>query len=247
MLEERAALERETALLEFFGPLWPSAPHDLARPDLGVTAKQVTAFDATFEGAVGDQFKKLVEWAAAEAGVNPGLLAAVMIAETARSDYLTKKKVSSFTIGTDDYYAKRHDIARKVPAHAKVNWDRKRGPYADTNEQNRVVQSIDFMTGRDAALASAVYLKHGEEVLRAAAKAAGGDFDGLPIEVRLALLRVAFQGGHGAGRKYLRSALKGDDILIRKPQKKAGLRRKATIRAAQAMHLSQHVFGVVPK
>ncbi len=242
---EREELDAPYELLE--GVEMPSLEHeDSARPDLGLTAKQVTAYDPAFTGKYGERLKAVVASAAREAAVDSGLLASGMLAEARRVDYLTGKKVSSFRIGADDYYAKRRDIAAKVPAHAKVRWDTKTGPFTDTNKAGRKVLSIWFMSGRDAALASAVYLKHGEEVLRAAAKRAGGDFDRLPVEVRFMLSRLAFNLGHGGARAELARALNGVDVLIRTPQKKAGPRRKATIRTAQAMHLGQLVFGAAP-
>jgi hypothetical protein len=221
----------------------PAAP--TARPDLGVSARQVSDYDWAFQGKTGERFKDLVAWAAKEVDVNPGLLAVNLIAETRRGDYLTKDRVSSFLVGADDFYEKRHDIAAKVPAFRKVKWDEK-SKTTNVNERGRRVTTIKFASGRDALLASAVYLKHGEVVLRQAAKQSQRDFDTLPVEVRLALLRLAFNAGHGRALRNLREALEGKDVLIRKPRKKAGPQRRATIHAARAMHLSETVFGVPP-
>ncbi|MCK5668407.1 MAG: hypothetical protein KAI15_04930, partial [Gammaproteobacteria bacterium] len=67
-----------------------------SRPDLGVSAKQVTAYDWVFRKKKGKKFKELVEWAADEVDINPGLLAVNLIAETRMRDYFAKSKVSSF-------------------------------------------------------------------------------------------------------------------------------------------------------
>jgi hypothetical protein len=112
--------------------------------------------------------------------------------------------------------------------------------------------TVQFNSGRDALLASAVYLKHGDVVLRDAAKAVGSDFDKLPVEVRFTLIRRAFNAGHGRAREELAKTLGGTDILVRDPKIECTAsnrtrtigRRCATIRAAQAIHLSEKLFGV---
>ncbi|HKR23975.1 MAG TPA: hypothetical protein VJS15_01855 [Allosphingosinicella sp.] len=213
-----------------------------ARADLGLTHGQVTAYDWAFAGPAGARFIALVRSVAKEVGLDPGLVAVNLIAEYYRDSYLGKAKLSSFQVGTDDYHAKRLDIAAKVPAHAKVRIDAKAGITLHTNETGRTVQSITFLSGADAALASAVYLKHGEAVLREEAKRLGGGFDTLSREARHMLIRFAFNAGHGAARAELAKALKGQEVLIRKPAKKAGPRQKATLRVAQATHVGGKYF-----
>jgi hypothetical protein len=88
--------------------------------DLGLTAEQVTHYDDTFTGTIGDRFKKVVEWAATETKVNPGLLAANLLAEERRGVHMRKGPVDSFLIGTDDFYDKRHQLKKLVPAYKKV-------------------------------------------------------------------------------------------------------------------------------
>lgn len=218
-----------------------------ARPDLGVSARQVTAYDWAFRKKKGKKFKELVEWAADEVDINPGLLAVNLIAETRMRDYFAKSKVSSFLVGTDDFYDKRHDISRKVPAYSKIGWNKNQKPVGDLNETDRIVRTIHFDSGRDALLASAVYLKHGEVVLRQEAQKVGKDFDTLPVETRFALTRLAFHAGHGRAKKNLRQVLEGKEILIRKRKARAGPQRKATIHTARAMHLSELIFGISTK
>jgi hypothetical protein len=216
-----------------------------ARPDLGVTAKQVGAYDWAFTKERGERFRALVEWAAKEVGLNPGLVAENLIAEARRDVYLSKGPATSYNVGADDFYAKRRDIEAKVSAYKKVRWDpaTKRAHDNDAKRPRKVV-TVDFKSGPAALLGNAVYVKHGEEVLRTAAKAAGKDFDALPVEVRFALVRIAMNAGHGRALKNLTDALEGREVLIRKPMKVAGPQRNATIHAARAMHLSKSVFGV---
>jgi hypothetical protein len=208
----------------------------------GVSAKLISEYDWVFNRKWGDKFKQLVKWAAAEVNLNPGLVAVNLIAETSATDYLGGE-ISSFTIGVDDFYDKRKDVQQKVPAYSKISWHRPAG-LTDVNERGRTVNSVILKSGKDAALASAVYLKHGEEVLRQEASALKKNFDDIPLETRFALVRLGFNAGLGRAKKNLKAFLLNDEaVLILKPQKKAGPQRKATIRAAMAIYLSEVAFA----
>jgi hypothetical protein len=174
----------------------------------------------------------------------------------------------------------RGQLKDNVPAYSKVRFD----PVwtVDINEHNRKVKTITFKSGKDALLATAVYLKYAEIKLRKAAAKNGGDFDKFPVETRFALVRVAMASGHGGitpdgefiwfkrkNNKWVKAkegdrgavlrgvaprlatVLKGGDFLVRNneprrnPTKSAHItNRNATILAAQALHLSNSVFGV---
>jgi hypothetical protein len=228
-------------------PAPPGSKHS-ARPDLDVTTAQISAYDGAFKKSVGLRFKELVEGAAKEVDLNPGLVAVNLIAEAPLERYMTKKRVSTYDVGADDFYIKRQDIEAKVSAFKKLRWDEmsKRSHNNDAQKPREIV-TVDFYSGRDALLGNAVYVKHGEVVLREAAHKAGKEFDALPVEVRFALVRLACNAGHGRALRNLAEALSGRDVLIRKRQKKAGPQRRATIHAARAMHLSSWIFGVTPR
>jgi len=165
--------------------------------ELEVQGSLVAERDPEFVGARGKQFRELVEWAAELADLNPGFLAAVLLAERDKaSDYLNPGEISSFFTGADDFLAKSARMAANVPAFSQVHFDRNRR-LVDTNEAGRQVTTILFRSGKDAALATAVYLKDGEIKLRKGAAANGGDFDAFPVPVRLALTRIAMAAGHG--------------------------------------------------
>ncbi len=218
-------------------------------PDLGVTRKQIQAYDYLFNDKKKSrrQFKKLVIDAANKFDLNPGLLAVNLIRETLYVDYLKQSKISSFLVGVDDYYEKRHDIKAKVANEKLVKWDRTQTPTTDENETGRTVKTIKFDSGPDALMASAAYLKHGEIVLREEAESLSENFDLFNAELRFALSRLAFNAGLGRAKKNMKEFIvDGKDVLIRKPQSDAGPQRNATIAAAQAIHLSTTVFGVVP-
>jgi subtilisin family serine protease len=251
---------------------------------LVVSGKYVAERDSQFWGASGAKFRDLVEWAASEVDINPGLLGAVLLAEWDQNSlYLSPGVVRSFQSGTDDFFESRAQLAATVPAFSKVHFDLA-GKTTNTNEHGRVVTTIPFKTGKDAALATAVYLKYAEIKLRKGAKSNGGDFDTFSAETKFALVRIAMAAGHGGidsdgtlirfKKKHgnwspvakgerggilvgvasrLERVLAGDDILIRKDEPRQDpsqsghvTERNATILAAQALHLSDWIFGKPP-
>jgi V8-like Glu-specific endopeptidase len=259
----------------------PAIAKAVENTSLKVSAKYVLERDPMFAGDTGATFKALVEEVARDVDINPGFLAAVLLAEwDRRSLYLSPGKVTSFVSGTDDFFAMREQLKDNVPAFSKVRFD----PVwtTDINEHRRKVKTVTFKTGKDAALATAVYLKYAEIKLRKAAAANGGNFDTFPVEIRFALVRVAMGAGHGGitpdgefvwfkrkaddwvkAKKGERGAvlrgvaprlnrvLKGGDFLVRKyedrrdPTNSAHItNRNATILVAQALHLSEWMFGV---
>lgn len=185
--------------------------------DLKVSGSFVAERDPELSGAEGKKFKEMVVWAAKEVDMDPGFLAAVLLAEVGRaSPYLSPGEVSSFVTGTDDFFAQRAQLRDNVPAFAQVRFD-ERKKTTNTNEHGRTVTTIPYKTGRDAALATAVYLKYGEIKLRRAAQKNGGNFDGLPLATRFVLVRIAMAAGHGG--------ISPDGDLIRFKRSAGKLRR----------------------
>jgi len=216
---------------------------------LGVSQKTLTKYDYVLNDRKDSRkiFRQMIVDASTKVNLNPGLLAVNLIRETNYTDYLGSGKVSSFLIGTDDYFDKLSSIKAKVQQESEINWDRGQIPVPDTNETEREVKSIFFDSGKDGLLASAVYLKHGEIILREHAQSLGGDFDSFAPEVRFALTRLAFHAGIGRAKKNMQEFIvSGKDILVRRAKSKSGPQRKATISAAQAIHISNSIFGVVP-
>jgi hypothetical protein len=213
--------------------------------EFGLPDKKIREYDSQFKGRKGNEFKKLIIWASSRVGINPGLLAANALAETNRNTYLSKNKVNSyFGPGVDDFYQERGRIGKKVPAIEDIRWDKTTvvTHYNDAKKK-RLVKSIWFNTGKDALLANAVYLKYHEEFLRDAAKRAHKSFDSLSLETRFALTRYAVRSGVGNGKVRLLEALKGSDILVRRPGK-LDSKRAATIHTVQAIHLSKNIFRI---
>ncbi len=171
-----------------------------------------------------------------------------MMAETRRPEsYLSSEKVSSYHIGCDDFYEGRAAIQARVPAYSKVRWDKSQMPIEHQNDAQtnpRMVKTIFFDSGPDGALATAVYVKFREVRLREIAKELGKDFDSLPLPTRFALTRIAMAAGSEGARPYLKDALNGVDIFVRQPiaVQAYQTKRNATVRTAQAMHLSDWIF-----
>ena len=227
--------------------VWPAIVDFAKDSVLAVDGKQIAGRIAQFRGKAGKRFKQLIEAAAQKVGLNPGLIAAVLVAEIGtRSEYLSPNKVRSYRVGVDDFYIMQADLQNAVPAYAKIRWDKTQTPEVHWNDAKkpRLVKTILFDSGPDGLLATAVYLKYGEVRLRAVAKALGGDFDTLPVETRFALTRMTMANRVKA-KERLAAALKGEDILVRNwaAPKIYVTERNATIRAAEAMFLSGWVFG----
>ena len=252
--------------------VWQAIQESAENIDLVVSGKEVTDHHRRFfRGKSGRRLKKLVEDAAREVDLNPGLLGTIMMAETRRpQSYISSEKVSSYHIGVDDFYEGSSAIKDRVPAYAKIKWDKNQTPIVHDNDSLyckkkaaaiaasdkaatekysklcRQVKTILFDSGPDAVLATAVYVKFREVRLREIAAELGGDFDHLSLPTRLALTRIAMGAGTLGATQILNDALKGVDIFVRKAisVKIYQTRRNATVRTAQAMHLSDWIFGI---
>jgi monoamine oxidase len=231
--------------------VWKAIEASAENTDLAVSGHEVTDHHRSFfRGKAGQRLKKLVEDAAKAADLNPGLLGTIMMAETRRPEsYLSSEKVSSYHIGCDDFFEGRAAIQARVPAYSKVRWAKGQTPIEHLNDAQtnpRMVKSILFDSGPDGALATAVYVKFREVRLREIAKELGKDFDSLPLPTRFALTRIAMAAGTEGTRPYLKDALNGVDIFVRQPIPVVAYqtKRNATVRTAQAMHLSNWIFGI---
>jgi Putative amidase domain len=229
--------------------VWTAIQASSENASLAVSGSEVADIDRFFWGTAGKRLKELVAGAAKEVDLNSGLLGTIMMAETRRPmSYLSNEKVSSYHIGTDDFFEARDAIAARVPAFAKVKWEKTQSPIVHLNDAPtpREVKTIFFDSGSDAALATAVYIKFREVRLREISTELKGDFDRLPIETRFALSRMAMAAGTAGATPFLKDALAGKDIMVRKPLpvKIYQTQRNATVRTAQAMHLSEWIFGL---
>jgi hypothetical protein len=255
-------------LLAQTGPTLPIAEATPAEyvPDLGATQATLEMYDHYFAASSGPLLKSRIDDAAKEVDINPGLLAASMLAEDKGKYTRTSGEVEGWDIGTDDYKERKRELERKIPAARKIKPIRYE---SHQNENTRAISEVPVFHAKDAVLASAVYLKHGELKAREACTAMGASFDRLPVEERFALTRYAVNAGPGAvrgkiaeqlGMTQLRSGKYVENknprrFLQFKPWKlERGLeqfsrhhpQRAATAHAAQAIHLSQKIFKVNP-
>jgi hypothetical protein len=193
---------------------------------LEVSGVLVAERDPEFSGKQGAEFKEVVAWAAREVDIDPGFLAAVLLAETgSASPYLSSGELSSFFTGTDDFFEQRAQLRANVPTFTQVHFDAGRRT-TDINEHGRRVTSIPYTTGKDAVLATAVYLKWGEIKVRRAMSQNGGDFVALPAATRFVLNRVAMAAGHGGislDGDLIRFKKKGDKWMQVQPCEAGGI------------------------
>jgi V8-like Glu-specific endopeptidase len=193
---------------------------------LEVSGNFVAERDPELSGAQGEKFKEVVASAAREVDMDPGFLAAVLLAEVGgAATYLSSSEVRSFFTGTDDFFAQRAQLRANVPAFTQVHFDATKKT-TSINEHGREVTTIPYRTGKDAALATAVYLKWGEIKLRRAMQKKGQDFDALPAATRFALVRVAMAAGHGGispDGELIRLKKKGGSLVAVKPGEAGGV------------------------
>jgi RHS repeat-associated protein len=261
----KAALDHAQQALDVNNPRYRSIPVDDGtelRPDLGVpevakfdrhaTERQnaaeigITDLDREFTGPTGERFKALVEDAARKVDLDPGLLAASLLAEVARNRYFRPQQ-TTFVIGTDDLLQPENQAVIQqykniYPAFGEIHV---RPNGFDINEQGRSVPRGIF-PGSEAVLVSAIYLKLGEIKARDVFEAHGQDFDAQPVEVRFALTRLGMNGGVGALQARINELLAGGDIPRSGATRRSSLHpyRTAVLHAARAIHLSQKVFGL---
>ena len=141
--DEILAREWNQILVKEVRPAIERAAEDRA---LEVSGGCVAERDPQLSGEKGGKFKALVAWAAKEVGLDPGFLAAVLLAEVGSADpYLNPNEVRSFFTGTDDFFAQRAQLRINVPAFAQVHFDERRRQQALMSTAER---SPPFLTTR---------------------------------------------------------------------------------------------------
>jgi hypothetical protein len=194
--KDRALAEEWTRVLRT--EVRPAVQRAAEDRSLEVSGALVTERDPELAGARGARFAAIVTSVAGAVDLDPGFVAAVLLAEVgSATPYLSTGEVQSFFTGTDDFLEQKNQLRANVPAFAQVRFDESR-KRVFVNEHGRRVVSVPFRTGRDAALATAVYLKWAQTKLRRAMTKNGGNFDTLPMPTRFVLMRVAMAAGHGA-------------------------------------------------
>jgi hypothetical protein len=228
-------------------------------PDLtNVPAAMLTEYVPQLVG----QLVTNIRGAAEKVGINPGLLAAVLLSEKDIPRYYTCPEgtvlhdpdcaaacppnapgVCSFAIGTDHYKGEKARIEATVAAAKDVKFAAVTGG-AQGNELGNRVENIHFASGRYAVLGVAVYLKYGEHLVRQQLSI----FDAEPLAVQWGLVRLAMNPGIGAAASRIQKVRAGKDIFVHREIKRSGHRADTgmTRVVAIAFYLSEHVFGITP-
>lgn len=212
-------------------------------PDGGGTPERdrLDGFDRHFGGRSGAKLKNLVESVAAEAGISAGLLAVNALTErSSPAAWFTSDGVQTQHAGVDDWATLGPEIQGRVPGAPAIA-AQDTGQVFD-NEQGRQIPVLEFANGRDALRAMAWTLRYAEVRMTEDGGAGYGD---LPAGERYALQRFAFNRGIPAAVELVRQATGGQGAVLvdqgaigpSHPQ------RTATVRAAQAVHLANAVFG----
>lgn len=208
----------------------------------GNQRNDLEGFDAAFQGALGTAFRTGVETVATEFGINPGLLASSALAEALRVDWLSTNAVTTTTAGLDYWGAGlRGNVISRVPAAASI-------PSSPTGSMftNKLGVEVgpehEFPNGQQALRAMAATLRYAE--IRIGEWIGVGAWNSLPTIVQFMLVRIFFNIGPVPTKKEAKDAAAGKDILIGSGPVPDHPRRKATVRAAQAAHISDKFYGI---
>ncbi len=203
-----------------------------------------------------------VQSVATELDIDPGLLAASLLAETSPSIWSkTSGTVASEELGMDDWFASevKPQLQRIINAHPGLGlkfsdvqatgetWD------TSTEKAGGAAKPRGQLEATKAVAAFGVYFKMQESLLRAAitakGKATGGlairTLDDLSPEQRFTVLRVGLNAGVGVAVKLFLSLAKGADIPRTGPTTRdpKHATRTAVLHVARAIHLAQEIFG----
>jgi hypothetical protein len=190
-------------------------------------ADRLDGLDQHFDGLSGARFQNLVEVVAAEAGVDPGLLAVNALTEQPTPSYwLTAGPVRAEDAGLGDWSAEAPEILGAVPGAPSI------GPGPSPQE---------LANGRDALRAMAWTLRDADVRL---AQEVGSAYGDLPANQRYVLQRLAFDRGVDvAVAQGQEAASSGTSVVVASGDVAADPQRAATVRGAQAVHVAYSMFG----
>jgi len=237
-----------------YKPQPETAPEVLGRKDL----------DAILTGNA--RLRARVESVAKELDIDPGLLAAELLAEEGASVWSgTSGTVPSEILGLDDWFGKGEKPALEsiIKAHPGLGlkftdvkatgetWD------TSTEKAGGGEKPRGKLDADKAVAAFGVYLKMQEKVLRSAIQRKGTALRSLPIRTledltpdqRLTVLRVGLNAGVANGLELFMRLAHGGDIprsgkTTRDPKRPT---RTAVLHVARAIHLAQAIFGRSPR
>lgn len=236
-----------------YKPLPETKPEVLGRKDLDIILRTNARLRARIESV------------AKELDIDPGLLAAELMAEEAPSVWSRRSgTVPSEKLGMDDWFGahEKLPLERIIAAHPHLGiryTDVKRtGAMWDTSTEKRggKLKPRGLLDADKAVAAFGVYFKMQENVLRSAIRNRGAALRGLPIrtlddlppEQRFTVLRVGLNAGVVPGLNLFLQLAKGGDIPRsgKITRDKENAPRTAVLHVARAIHLDQAIFGRSP-
>jgi predicted dienelactone hydrolase len=278
--EAELELEREAIRSEAFLPLFPDfnkirqlMERNEYVPKTGAPATkqgikskvEVLGYkyhDVTF--AQGTLLHRRVVEVANASGMDPGFLAANLVAESGPSTWSkTSGRVASEVLGLDDWFdpATANYIRAAIAAAPALNFSyddvRATGEQWDTSTEKAggALKPRGTVDATKAVAAVAMYMKGQELMMQRVINNNARRFPyllksmyDLPVEKRFTLQRHMFNAGIGAAFKFFQDLSRGADIprsggITRDPKNP---RRTAVLHMARAIHLSQAVFGKSP-
>jgi RHS repeat-associated protein len=215
--------------------------------------------------------RQRVERVATELDIDPGLFAATLLAEESDEwiwSQTSGRPVATERLGLDDWFGKtKSDTGtvhsspnepnrerRIIASHPRLGLSfadvRETGLWwnAGTEKKGGLWKPRGEVDNTKAVAAAGVYFKMQEETLRQAIANTGSvrNLDDLNPEVRLTLLRLAFNGGVGMAKQLFLRLEAGGDIPRsgRTTRDPSNAVRTAVLHMARAVHLDQAVFGL---
>lgn len=234
-------------------PLPETTPEVLGRTDLDEILTTNTRLRAR------------VESVAKELDIDPGLLAAELLAEEGASVWSgTSGTVPSEKLGLDDWFGKgeKPQLKSVIAAHPglglKYDDVKPTGESWDTSTEKKggALKPRGQLDADKAVAAFGVYLKMQEKVLRGAIQSRASalrnsavrSLDDLTPEQRLTVLRVGLNAGVGVALDLFLRLSKGGDIPRsgKTTRDATNASRTAVLHMARAIHLAQAIFGRSP-
>src|SRR4029078_4225868 len=158
----------------------------------GLGKQKLDAFDGSLANPI---LAKTLEDAAAEVGVDPGLLAVTALHEVWGGSQYTQPGSLSKTIGVDGWESEREGLRDTVPASRAIKDEQTPEIFFNELGENKG-HVYRFATGKDAALAVAADLTSREPQL--ATKVGVDRWNAIPIGERFAITRYSYNAGLGA-------------------------------------------------
>jgi hypothetical protein len=215
--------------------------------------------DSRLQGSRGAELRQAVSAAAAEFGINPGLLAVTAAAERNASAFTRSTPVLNTEVGLDYWSASdQREVMRSVPGDdiksTELSETRRIElglPEKFINEKGKTTGAYwEFPNGQTALRAVAARIAANETML--SQRVGIEKWLNLPAGTRFELIRIFYVPGRSFAYDRAQRAVNGANVLVTSGPVREIIdgklvihgERAATVRAAQAIHTSRAIFGV---